>query len=82
MASTSGNLEERDINGQAFTTGDYVLVRCIVQSITPAAAGGLGGAGDSIVCLVETPGNVGEKQNVTFTVGPAQIRKAGNPQQA
>lgn len=82
MAATNGNLEERDINGQAFTTGDYVNVRCLVQSITTSAAGGTGGVADSINLLVETPGNVGEKQNVTFTVSPAQCRKAGNPQQA
>jgi hypothetical protein len=82
MAATNGNLEERDINGQAFTTGDYVNVRCIVTSITTASVGGLGGAADSINCTVEAPGNVGEKQNVTFTVSPIQCRKAGNPQQA
>jgi hypothetical protein len=82
LASTNGSLQERDINGQAFTTGDYVLVRCIVSSITPAATGGLGGAGDSINLTVETPGNPGEKQNVTLTVSPIQCRKAGNPQQA
>jgi hypothetical protein len=31
---------------------------------------------------VETPGNVGEQQNVTFVVSPVQCRKAGASYQA
>ena len=55
MADTSGNLQERDINGHAFVAGDYVNVRCLVASITPNPANGLGGAADSINCTAETP---------------------------
>ena len=82
MADTSGNLQERDINGHAFAVGDYVNVRCLVASITPSPANGLGGAADSINCTAETPGNIGEFHNVNFSVSPTQCRKAGNSSQA
>jgi len=32
--------------------------------------------------VVETPGNVGEAQGVTFQVSPVQCRKAGSTEQA
>jgi len=57
-------------------------VRCLVTSITPSAAGGTGGAADSVALTVETPGNVGEKTGVTLTVSPVQCWKAGNKSQA
>jgi hypothetical protein len=82
MGSTTGSLQERDIFGAPFNVGNYVLVRCLVQSITPVAAGGNGGAADLVTCLVETPGNAGEKQGVTFVVSPVQCRRAGNTDQA
>ena len=82
MATTNGVLEERDKSGAPFTVGTYVHVRCLVTSITPQAAGGLGGAADSINCTVETPGNIGEFHNVNFSVSPTQCRKAGNSSQA
>jgi hypothetical protein len=81
MADTAGNLEERDLFGAPFKVGSYVNVRCLVQSITPRAAGGTGGAADLVTCLVEMPGNVGEQQNVTFVVSPVQCRKAGDKYQ-
>lgn len=80
--STNQVLEERDIKGSAFKAGDYVMVRCLVTGITPSAAGGTGGAADSISLTVETPGNVGEKAGVTLVVSPVQCWKMGNSQQA
>ena len=74
MASTS--TIEKDIFGKDFKVGTVVVVRCIVTSITPANQG-FGGSGDSVLLTVETPGNVGEKQNVTFTVSPVQCRFSG-----
>jgi hypothetical protein len=71
---------EKDIFGRNFVVGTVVYVRCIVTSITPAAQG-LGGAGDSVLLTVETPGNVGEKQGVTFTVSPVQCRFTGSTYQ-
>ena len=68
---------ESDIFGSDIIVGDSVLVRCTVTSITPSAAG-TGGAGDSLLLTVETPGNVGEKAGVTLTVSPVQCRFAGN----
>jgi hypothetical protein len=82
MGTTTGTLQERDIFGATFNVGEYVMVRCLVQSITPVAAGGNGGAADLVTCLVETPGNVGEKQGVTFVVSPVQCRRAGISSQA
>lgn len=67
---------EKDIFGRNFVVGTVVSVRCIVTSITPAAQG-FGGAGDSVLLTVETPGNVGEIAGVTFTVSPAQCRFDG-----
>jgi hypothetical protein len=70
---------EKDIFSHDFTVGSFVMVRCLVTAITPdlTNAGSFGGAGDSVTCLVETPGNVGEKQNVSFAVSPVQCRHAG-----
>jgi hypothetical protein len=82
MSSVSGVLEERDIKGSAFVAGDYVMVRCRVTSITPVSAGGNGGPADLVSLLVETPGNVGEQQNVTLVVSPVQCWKVGNTNQA
>lgn len=82
MASTNGTLQERDHFGAPFEAGDYVFVRCLVTSITPSAAGGLGGAADAIALTVETPGNAGERTNVTLTVSPTQCIRAGNSKQA
>ena len=67
---------EKDIFGHDFKVGTVVMVRCIVTSITPASQG-FGGSGDSVLLTVETPGNVGEKAGVTFTVSPVQCRFAG-----
>lgn len=75
-------VSERDITGAPFDVGDYVSVRCKVTSITTSAASGTGGAADSVLLTVQTPGNVGEKTGVTFTVSPVQCRRAGNTQQA
>jgi hypothetical protein len=82
MSDTAGNLQERDIFGAPFTTGDYVLVRCKVTSIAVSATGGNGGAGDAVTLTVETPGNIGERQAVTLVVSPVQCRRAGNSTQA
>ena len=82
MSDTAGNLQERDIFGAPFVVGDYVMVRCKVTSITASAAGGNGGAADSVLLTVETPGNVGEQAGVTLTVSPVQCRRAGNSTQA
>ena len=68
---------EKDIFGHDFKVGTVVMVRCIVTSITPASQG-FGGSGDSVLLTVETPGNVGEKSGVTFTVSPVQCRFAGS----
>jgi hypothetical protein len=73
---------ERDIFGAPFDVGTYVNVRCLVQSIVTRGANGTGGAADLVTCLVETPGNVGEQQNVTFVVSPVQCRKTGASYQA
>jgi predicted Zn-ribbon and HTH transcriptional regulator len=67
---------ERGLGGHVFKAGDVVSVRCIVTSITPASQGA-GGAGDSVLLTVETPGNVGEKAGVTLTVSPVQCKFAG-----
>ena len=67
---------EKDIFGHDFKVGTYVMVRCIVTSITPAAQG-YGGSGDSVLLTVETPGNTGEKAGVTLTVSPVQCRFTG-----
>jgi hypothetical protein len=82
MSDTAGNLQERDIFGAPFTVGDYVMVRCKVTAITVSAAGGNGGAADTVSLTVETPGNVGEQQNVTLVVSPVQCRRSGNSTQA
>jgi hypothetical protein len=82
MGSTTGVLEERDIKGSSFVVGDYVSVRCLVQSITPVAAGGNGGPADLVTLLVQTPGNVGERKGVTLVVSPVQCRKDGDKQQS
>ena len=68
---------EKDIFSHDFTVGTVVSVRCIVTAITPATPAGFGGAGDSVLLTVETPGNVGEKKGVTFTVSPVQCRFDG-----
>ena len=69
---------EKDIFRAPFTVGTFVMVRCLVTAITPVQPNnGFGGAGDSVTCLVETPGNVGEKQNGSFVVSPVQCRHAG-----
>ena len=78
---TSGKLQERDRFNSPFKAGDYVLVRCLVSSITPSPANGTGGAADSINLTVETPGNAGEKQGVTFSVSPTQCIRCGNTYQ-
>jgi hypothetical protein len=67
---------EKGLSGHDFATGDVVMVRCIVTSITPANQG-YGGCGDSVLLTVETPGNVGEKAGVTFTVSPIQCKFDG-----
>jgi hypothetical protein len=72
---------EKDIFGHDFKVGTVVSVRCIVTTITPAAQG-FGGSGDSVLLTVETPGNIGEKQGVTFTVSPVQCRFDGSVYQA
>ena len=71
---------EKDIFSHDFKVGTVVMVRCIVTSITPASQG-FGGSGDSVLLTVETPGNVGEKAGVTFTVSPVQCRFAGSTYQ-
>jgi len=71
---------EKDIFGHNFIVGTAVEVRCVVTSITPANQG-YGGAGDSVLLTVETPGNVGEIAGVTFTVSPVQCRFAGSTYQ-
>ena len=68
---------EHDVNAAPFTVGDYVMVRCIVTSIT-----GNGGAGDTVNLTVETPGNPGEQSGVTLGVSPVQCRRAGDSKQA
>ena len=81
MGSTNGSLEERDLKGSSFGVGDYVMVRCLVTSITPVAAGGNGGPADLISLAVEVSGNVGERQGVTLVVSPVQCWKCGNKTQ-
>ena len=71
---------EKDIFGHDFKVGTVVSVRCVVTSITPASQGN-GGSGDSVLLTVETPGNVGEKAGVTFTVSPVQCRYDGSKYQ-
>jgi hypothetical protein len=73
--------QERDLFGAPFGIGTYVNVRCKVIAFTPAP-NGFGGAGDRVSCTVETPGNTGEAQGVTFSVSPVQCRKAGSTEQA
>ena len=72
---------EKDIFGHDFKVGTVVSVRCVATSITPASQGN-GGSGDSVLLTVETPGNVGEKAGVTFTVSPVQCRYDGSKYQA
>jgi hypothetical protein len=71
---------EKDIFGPNFQVGTVVSVRCVVTSITPASQG-FGGAGDSVLLTVQTPGNTGEKSGVTFTVSPVQCRYDGSTYQ-
>jgi hypothetical protein len=71
---------EKDIFGKNFAVGTVVTVRCIVQSIAPGGSG-FGGSGDRVTLQVETPGNVGEVQNVQFTVSPVQCRFSGSTYQ-
>ena len=82
MGSTKGTLEERDIKGSPFNVGDYVMVRCLVTTITPSAAGGNGGPADTVGLTVETPGTTGEVHGVSFNVSPVQCWKCGNSSQA
>lgn len=72
---------EQDILGSGILVGDSVLVRCTVTAITPSSPAGTlvpGGAGDRLTVTVDTPGNVGEAQGVSFQVSPVQCRFAGN----
>lgn len=70
----------KDINGRNFGVGAQVSVRCSVVSITPTNAGALhAGDGDPIVVVVQTPGNVGERANVSFTISPAQCQVSNAP---
>jgi len=71
---------EKDIFGHNFQVGTVVSVRCVVTYITPASQG-FGGAGDSVLLTVQTPGNTGEKSGVTFTVSPVQCRYDGSTYQ-
>ena len=70
-------LSERDINGSPLSVGDEVQVRGRITSITSAsgATDGVGGAADSVLVTVDTPGNVGDKV-ATVTVSPVQCRRA------
>ncbi len=68
---------ESDIFGADIVVGDTVLVACTVTAITPAGAGN-GGSGDRLSLTVQTPGNPGEAQGVTFSVSPVQCRYSGN----
>lgn len=75
-------LSERDITGCPFGLNDEVQVRCKVTAVTSASGNpgpGYGGCGDSVTLLVDTPGNPGDKQGVTFIVSPSQCRRSQGP---
>ena len=63
-------VKEQDITSSPFNVGDFVNVRCLVT-----AADGLG-AGGRVALTVDTPGNVGEAQGVSFSVSPTQCRRS------
>ena len=62
---------ERGLDGSPFNVGDFVMVRCLVNSIVPA-----GGAGSRVNLTVDAPGNIGEAIGVTFNVSPTQCRRS------
>jgi hypothetical protein len=62
---------ERDITSSPFNVGDYVNVRCLVNSIT-----GGQGAGGRVNLTVDTPGIVGQAVGVTLSVSPSQCRRS------
>jgi hypothetical protein len=67
-----------DINASPFNVGDYVNVRCLVVAITDQN-GSLppnGSFADLITCVVDAPGDIGEKQNVQIIVSPVQVRRS------
>jgi hypothetical protein len=61
---------DQDLFGSPFNVGDYVNVRCLVNSLTGRGAGG------TVNLTVDTPGNVGEVAGVTFNVSPVQCRRS------
>ena len=72
-------IDAKDVNGRNFGVGAGVAVRCIVTAITAANSTTKAGAGDSVTVTVQTPGNTGEKQNVSFTISPVQCQVAEPP---
>ena len=73
--------KEKDIFGASFTTGDYVMVRCLVTSISPTIVSPYwGGSGDNVHLTVETP-CTNDKAGVTLIVSPQQCRKCGDSNQ-
>jgi len=76
----AGTIKEPTLFGNYISVGDYVNVRCQVTAVS--SVGPLGGCGDTVTLLVETPGNVGEQHGVSFQCSPIQCRKAGNADQA
>ncbi len=70
---------EQGLNPKRIGVGDHVLVRCTVTAINSSAGAGAvyGGAGDTLSLVVDTPGNTGERQNVTLVVSPIQCQWNG-----
>jgi hypothetical protein len=78
----ASGLKEPALGGPFISVGDYVMVRCLVTATSNPLASGFGGSGDRLTLQVETPGNIGEAQGVTFICSPIQCRKAGSAEQA
>lgn len=67
---------EQGLNPKRMTVGDHIMVRATITAINSTAGAGAtyGGAGDTITCLVDTPGNVGEQAGVSFIISPIQCQ--------
>jgi len=74
-------INAKDINGVNFGVGAYVSVRCLVTAITAAAGSTHAGSGDPVTVTVLTPGNVGERAGVSFTISGVQCERAVAPSQ-
>ena len=62
------SMSQNNIHGFPINVGDEVMVRAQVSSVSGSGITAL------VTLTVDTTGHLGEKSNVSFSVGPKQIR--------